>query len=52
MIGCRPWFGIDGWHLKGNYGRVLLFVVAINGNKGMFPIAAIVALEIQLSLAS
>ncbi|WOL17335.1 hypothetical protein Cni_G26126 [Canna indica] len=37
--GCRPWFGIDGCHLKGTYGGVLLSTVAIDGNKGMFPIA-------------
>jgi hypothetical protein len=27
--GCRPWFGIDGCHLNGPYGGVLLSVVAI-----------------------
>ena len=44
--GCRPWFGIDGCHLKGNYGGVLLSAIAIDGNKGMFPIAfAIVEVE-------
>ncbi|WOL13318.1 hypothetical protein Cni_G22088 [Canna indica] len=37
--GCRPWFGIDGCHLKGTYGGVLLSAVAIDGNKGMFQIA-------------
>ena len=39
MRGCRPWFGIDGCHLKGNYGGVLLSAVAVDGNKGMFSIA-------------
>jgi hypothetical protein len=44
--GCRPWFGIDGCHLKGPYGGVLLSAVAIDGNKGMFPIAfAVVEIE-------
>ncbi|WOL16958.1 hypothetical protein Cni_G25746 [Canna indica] len=44
--GCRPWFGIDGCHLKGTYGGVLLSAVAIDGNKGMFPIAfAVVEVE-------
>lgn len=37
---CRPWFGIDGCHLKGPYGGVLLTVVpTLEGNKGIFPIA-------------
>ncbi|XP_058747011.1 uncharacterized protein LOC131620001 [Vicia villosa] len=40
--GCRPWFGIDGCHLKGPYGGVLLSVVAVDGNKGMFLIAFVV----------
>ncbi|WOL13672.1 hypothetical protein Cni_G22445 [Canna indica] len=44
--GCRPWFEIDGCHLKGTYGGVLLSAVAIDGNKGMFPIAyAVVEVE-------
>ncbi|WOL19958.1 hypothetical protein Cni_G28760 [Canna indica] len=43
---CRPWFGIDGCHLKGTYGGVLLFAIAIDGNKGLFPIAfAVVEVE-------
>ncbi|WOK97554.1 hypothetical protein Cni_G06262 [Canna indica] len=44
--GCRPWFGIDGCHLKGTYGGVLLSAVAIDGNKGLFPIVfAVVEVE-------
>jgi hypothetical protein len=44
--GCRPWFGIDGCHLKGPYGGVLLSAVAVDGNNGMFPIAfAVVEVE-------
>ncbi|XP_019427184.1 PREDICTED: uncharacterized protein LOC109335506 [Lupinus angustifolius] len=42
MEGCRPWFGIDGCHLIGPYGGILLVVVALDGNKGIFPIAIIV----------
>lgn len=37
--GYRPWFGIDGCHLKGLYVAILLSYVAVNGNKDMFPIA-------------
>ncbi|XP_057452869.1 uncharacterized protein LOC130744726 [Lotus japonicus] len=48
--GCRPWFGIDGCHLKGPYGGVLLSAMAVDGNKGMFPIAfAIVEIECKES---
>ena len=37
---------MDGCHLKGPYGRVLLAVVSLDGNHGLFPIAvAIVELE-------
>ncbi|KAF1896640.1 hypothetical protein Lal_00034339 [Lupinus albus] len=44
--GCRPWFGIDGCHLKGPYGGILLAAVARDGNKGIFPIAiAVVEVE-------
>ena len=44
--GGRLWLGIDGCHLKGNHGRVLLSAIAIDGNQRMFPIAfAIVEVE-------
>lgn len=39
FVRCRLWFGIDGYHLKGPFGGVLLSVVGLDGNKGMFPIA-------------
>ena len=48
--GCRPWLGIDGCHLKGPYGGVLLSAVAVDGNKDMFPIAfAVVEVECKES---
>jgi len=34
--------GINGFHLKGPYGVVLLFVVGLDGKKGMFHVAIIV----------
>ncbi|KAA8531001.1 hypothetical protein F0562_005709 [Nyssa sinensis] len=37
--GCRPFIGIDGCHLKGPYGGVLLATVSLDGNNGLFPIA-------------
>ncbi|XP_021767519.1 uncharacterized protein LOC110731908 [Chenopodium quinoa] len=44
--GCRSLIGVDGAHLKGNYGGVLLFAVALDGNNEIFPIAwAIVGKE-------
>ncbi|KAF7154271.1 hypothetical protein RHSIM_Rhsim01G0131900 [Rhododendron simsii] len=39
MEGYRPFIGIDGCHLKGPFGGVLLAVVALDGNNGLFPIA-------------
>ncbi|KAL2941282.1 Serine carboxypeptidase-like [Bienertia sinuspersici] len=35
--------GVDGCHLKGNYGCILLSVVSLNGNNEIFPIAVAVA---------
>ena len=44
--GCRSLIGVDGCHLKGNYGRVLLAAVALDGNDEIFPVAwAIVSSE-------
>ena len=36
--GCRPFLGIDGCHLKSPYKGVLLSVVVIDANNGIFPI--------------
>lgn len=35
--GCRPLIGVDGTHLKGNYGGILLSAVALDGNNEIFP---------------
>ncbi|KAL5709372.1 hypothetical protein ACHQM5_020070 [Ranunculus cassubicifolius] len=37
--GCRPLLGLDGCFLKGKYGGVLLAIIALDGNNGMFPVA-------------
>ncbi|KAJ0042627.1 hypothetical protein Pint_18290 [Pistacia integerrima] len=37
--GCRHFIGVDGCHLKGPYGGVLLSVVSMDANSGVFPIA-------------
>lgn len=44
--GCKPWVGIDGCHLEGPFGGVLLSVAALDGIKGMFPVA-IAMVEIE-----
>ncbi|XP_043717564.1 uncharacterized protein LOC122665476 [Telopea speciosissima] len=37
--GCRPFIGINGCHLKGKYGGVLLSVISVDKNNALFPIA-------------
>ncbi|KAL2928060.1 hypothetical protein RDABS01_006451 [Bienertia sinuspersici] len=37
--GIRGFIGVDGTHLKGNYGGVLLSAVALDGNNELFPFA-------------
>ncbi|KAL0399904.1 UNVERIFIED_CONTAM: hypothetical protein Sradi_2333700 [Sesamum radiatum] len=37
--GCRPIIGVDGCHLKGPYGGVLLTAVGIDPNNNIYPIA-------------
>lgn len=36
---CRPFIGLDGCHLKGPFGGVLLAAVALDGNNGLYPVA-------------
>lgn len=40
--GCRPFIGVDGCFLKGPYGGQLLTAIALDGNKGIFPLAFMV----------
>ncbi|KAI3887238.1 hypothetical protein MKX03_023448 [Papaver bracteatum] len=35
----RPILGLDGCHLTGKYGGVLLAITSLDGNNGLFPIA-------------
>ncbi|XP_031260044.1 uncharacterized protein LOC116118214 [Pistacia vera] len=37
--GCRQFIGVDGCHLKGPYGGVLLSAVSMDANSGIFPVA-------------
>ncbi|XP_074283347.1 uncharacterized protein LOC141607897 [Silene latifolia] len=39
IAGCRSLIGVDGTHLKGNHGGVLLTAVALDGNNEIFPLA-------------
>ena len=39
LNGCRPFIGVDGCHLRGPYGGVLISAVALDGNNGLFPVA-------------
>ncbi|XP_021717066.1 uncharacterized protein LOC110684924 isoform X2 [Chenopodium quinoa] len=42
ISGCRGLVGVDGCHLKGNYGGILLSVVSLDGNNEIFPVAVAV----------
>ncbi|KAG8371257.1 hypothetical protein BUALT_Bualt13G0068800 [Buddleja alternifolia] len=39
LVGCRPIIGVDGCHLKGPHGGVLLCAVGIDPNNCIFPFA-------------
>ncbi|KAF8408354.1 hypothetical protein HHK36_007503 [Tetracentron sinense] len=39
LEGCRPFIGLDGCHLKGPYGGVLLAAIALDENNRLFPVA-------------
>lgn len=44
--GCRPVIGLDGCHLKGPYGGILLAAISMDANLQFFPLAyAIVEVE-------
>ncbi|KAK3188305.1 hypothetical protein Dsin_027866 [Dipteronia sinensis] len=50
MGGCRQFIGLDGCHLKGPCGGVLLSAVALDANSGLFPLAVCICeKEIQFS---
>ncbi|KAL2932594.1 NAD kinase [Bienertia sinuspersici] len=42
ITGCRGLVGVDGCHLKGNYGGILLSAVSLDGNNEIFPVAVAV----------
>ncbi|TXG52943.1 hypothetical protein EZV62_022112 [Acer yangbiense] len=39
LEGCMPFIRIDGCHLKGPYGGVLLSAIALDANSGVYPLA-------------
>ncbi|KAL5560215.1 hypothetical protein UlMin_036426 [Ulmus minor] len=43
LTGCRPVVGLDGCHLKGPYGGVLLAAISVEANMGYFPLAYAIA---------
>ncbi|XP_010694337.2 uncharacterized protein LOC104907147 [Beta vulgaris subsp. vulgaris] len=40
--GCRGLVGVDGTHLKGNFGEILLSAVSLDGNNEIFPVVVAV----------
>ncbi|KAL7177397.1 hypothetical protein ACSBR2_030704 [Camellia fascicularis] len=49
--GCRRFIGVDGCHLKGPYGGVLISAVGLDGNNGLFPLeVGVVECECKESL--
>ncbi|KAL0400135.1 UNVERIFIED_CONTAM: hypothetical protein Sradi_2356800 [Sesamum radiatum] len=45
LSGCRPFIGVDGCHLKGPYGGVLLTTVGVDPNNNQFPLAYAVVMS-------
>ncbi|KAK3195520.1 hypothetical protein Dsin_026830 [Dipteronia sinensis] len=39
LMGCRPFLGIDGCHLKGPYGGVILSRIGLDANNSLYPLA-------------
>ena len=47
---CRPYIGIDGCHLRGEFGGILMVAVGVDANNGILPLAyAICEIEDQWS---
>ncbi|KAK4381983.1 hypothetical protein Sango_2730600 [Sesamum angolense] len=42
LKGCSPFLGFDRCHLKGSFEGVLLAVIGLDGNNGLFPIVFVV----------
>ena len=42
LAACRPFIGVDGCHLKGEYPRLILIAVGKDGNNCVYPIAFVV----------
>ncbi|XP_021722430.1 uncharacterized protein LOC110689911 [Chenopodium quinoa] len=50
LSGCRSFISVDGAHLKGNYGGVLLSAVALDANNELFPFAWAIVSGIDAAL--
>ena len=49
-LGCRPFIGLDGCHLRGKHMGSMLTVTVLDGNNELYPIAfAVVESENLLS---
>lgn len=42
IAGCRGLVGVDGCHLKGSHGGILMSAVSLDGNNEIFPVAVAV----------
>ena len=40
--GSRSFIGVDGAHLKGQYGGTLLSTITLDGNNQLFPVACVI----------
>ncbi|KAL0367964.1 UNVERIFIED_CONTAM: hypothetical protein Scaly_1015300 [Sesamum calycinum] len=48
MSGCRPLIGVDGCHLKGPKGGILLSTVSVDPNNNVYPVAyAVISSEMR-----
>ena len=48
LNGCRPLLGLDGCFLKGKYSGIILSVIGLDGNNGLFLIAIFIATDEHL----
>ncbi|KAK2648474.1 hypothetical protein Ddye_015963 [Dipteronia dyeriana] len=39
LEGCRPFIGLDGYHLKGPHEGILFYAIALDANCGVYPLA-------------
>ncbi|KAI3858661.1 hypothetical protein MKX03_027364 [Papaver bracteatum] len=47
MNGCRLVIGLDGAHLNGKFGGVILSATGIDGQNGVFPICVMICMKLR-----